>query len=809
MEFEEYKQNLRQLIDWNTSTGLEARNEATTRLHLIDRLFFECLDWAKEDCTVEEEEGRLYSDYTFFHPARVLIIEAKREGIYFELPEGLKERIYKIDSLFSKNPEIKMAIEQAIKYCQQRGVTIGGVSNGNQLILFIASRNDGVSPMAGKAVIYRSLENIYDNFLEFWQFISKEGIIKKNIEKALVGISVPLLPSKLSIGISDYPGTKNRNSIQAELQLLGDLLLEELITNEEIEEDFLKTTYCTSGALSQYALTSKNILQSRYSLLSDEKVDVPILEPMYTKKGLSSDFSIKEFSRRPILLLGDVGAGKTMFIKNFMKVEAKDIIQDTISIYVDLGSKAALHSDLKRFFIAEIEAILLNQYGIDIIERNFVRGVYNIELKRFEKGIFADLKEASPADYLNKEIEFLNNLVEQRETHLKNSLHHIALGRKKQVVIFMDNVDQRTEQIQEEAFFISQEIAANWDATVFITLRPQTFYQSKISGALTGYHPKAFTIAPPRVDEVILKRLDFAQQIARGERSLSCLNETTRLKLTTLQTYLEILEYSFTNNRELLECIDNISNGNIRTALELITTFIGSGHVDTEKIFRIDSEHTSSNNSQRYLIAAHEFIRAIIFGEHKYFYPSATIITNLFDISEKDPREHFLICICLDYLNSSSSKTEFGFVGSEELIGYLQNVGFNQDQVLRGVMFSVKQRLIETEARKKPTETLSFSQARITSLGVYHLQKLINRFVYHDAIYIDTIIIDAAIRDKMDNKENILDRLERAKQFNKYLDGAWKMVNSNSCGFNWDKFSSELKKNIQEIEEKQLHKENY
>ena len=38
-------------------------------------------------------------------------------------------------------------------------------------------------------------------------------------------------------------------------------------------------------------------------------------------------------------------------------------------------------------------------------------------------------------------------------------------GRKKQVVIFIDNTDQRSEQIQQEAFLISQEISENWPTT--------------------------------------------------------------------------------------------------------------------------------------------------------------------------------------------------------------------------------------------------------------------------------------------------------------------------------------------------------
>lgn len=318
MEFEHYRKELKKLIDWNNQFENGKRNEATTRLHLIDSVFLSCLDWDKGNCFAEESEHNEYADYTFFNPSRVMIIEAKKEGIYFDIPKGIKQRIYKLESLFNKGSHLKEAVTQVLRYCQDRGIRIGGVTNGHQFIVFVASRNDGISPLDGKAIIYESLDDIYDNFIEFWNFFSKTGIQNRKIENELLGVSVPILPSKLNTKADDFPGTKNRNSIQADLQILSDILLEELISNEEIEEDFLKSTYCISGALSQYALTSKNILNSRYSLLHDKTVDTPVLEPMYTKKGISKSFSINDISKRPILLLGDVGVGKSMFIRYFM-----------------------------------------------------------------------------------------------------------------------------------------------------------------------------------------------------------------------------------------------------------------------------------------------------------------------------------------------------------------------------------------------------------------------------------------------------------------------------------------------------------
>jgi hypothetical protein len=94
---------------------------------------------------------------------------------------------------------------------------------------------------------------------------------------------------------------------------------------------------------------------------------------------------------------------------------------------------------------------------------------------------------------------------------------HLAKARRKQVVIVIDNADQRSIHIQQEAFIIAQDFARNWNALTFIAVRPQTFFQSKRAGALSAYPHRVFTISPPRAEAVIDKRLQFALKICAGE----------------------------------------------------------------------------------------------------------------------------------------------------------------------------------------------------------------------------------------------------------------------------------------------------
>lgn len=472
---------------------------------------------------------------------------------------------------------------------------------------------------------------------------------------------------------------------------------------------------------------------------------------------------------------------------------------NAIVFYIDLGSKAALSSDLRSFFISDVEKQLLEDYGVDVEERNFVRAVYNLELERFSRGIYADLKGSDPEAYRKKEIEFLEEKVRKREDYIRECLLHLYKGRRKQIIMFLDNADQRDETIQQQAFLVAQEIAANWPVAVFLAIRPQTFHKSKKKGVLSGYHPKAFTISPPRVDEVVTKRLTFALKIARGEWALRSLPPGIQIKLQDLGTYLTVLVYSFSENRELIEFIDNVCSGNIRLALEFITTFIGSGHVDTGKILEKEKKK-DTRGFPHYMVPLHEFLRAVIYGDNVYYDPLSSSIANLFDISTPDGRDHFLLSILIEYIsNVASSAGIEGFVRASMIYEFLQSLGFTSTQISSAIARALRKNLIETEARRTEDDESTPNSFRATTVGIYHVTRLIRQFTYVDAMIVDTPVLDNAFRGRLTNVEGIDERLNRAVIFVSYLDNQWEKMNQKGFGFDWENVSNELKMNIQNI----------
>lgn len=713
--------NLKNLIDsLDSNTDL---NEAQTRFHILDQILFNCLGWDREnEVEVEKFENGKFTDYELGKP-RLAILEAKREGEVFELPAGVEASLKTdLKSLTKTNEITKQAIEQAQKYCSSRGVAIAIVSNGHQFIIFLASRQDGVSVLEGKAVVFSTLKKLLDNFGLAWQLISSEGIKERNLFRFL-SQGQSGIPNKLSSKLTNYPTIRYGSETQATLRQLSELFLQDAVEDPELERKFFAECYCNSGALSKYALLSKNVLEARYASLFDKNEPAPFVSPVKEKKkdNFSPDILKEALARRPIVLLGDVGVGKTSFVKNLMYNSAYEEFQSAIYIYIDLGSKASLTNDLKKFILNEIESQLYSKYELNVDDFGFIKGVYAQEIHRFNDGMWGQKKDSNPELYETKLFEMLDKHIVEKDQHLKRSLNSYSKSTKKQIIIAVDNADQRSYEIQQEAFIISQELARDWSATVFMSVRPQTFFRSKRSGALSAYPHKVFTISPPRIDDVITKRLSFALDMAEGNVPIETINHV-RINARNLALFIRALLTSLNKNKDLHEFLANITGGNIRSAIEFVTSFIGSPNVDANKIIDIMSDEGD------YLIPLHEFTKSALLGDYSHYNPDTSVAMNIYDVEAADGNEHFLVSFILGFLDQQGPhRDNDGFAGSDRIFNELQEIGFTSDQISRALRRCTNKKLVESSQRITFEEDLNGvligdmpDSFRITSVGAYH-----------------------------------------------------------------------------------------
>jgi len=769
-----------------------AWNEADTRHRFIDVLIHDVLGWDRATTRLERHEGGEYSDYELGSPPEV-VIEAKRAGLSFEIPhEGSTSVVRSIKSLTSMSREFKAAFEQAASYCARRGIQIGVVSTSFQAIIFLGVRVDGIPVAEGKCLVFGDHDAFKEHFHRLWQAISPAAVKQRELLRELTSSAPSGVPAKLSSQIAGYPSFRYSSESQQSLRMLSDLLIEDAPNTPEYRKRFLEECYCESGALARDALLGKNILAARYAAMFAPAEHSPSLKTVKKdasdKYGIPQEVVAEALGRRPIVIIGDVGVGKTSFIRNLIYVRAEEEMRNAIFIYIDLGNQANLGQDIQEFLVEDIERQLLEVHNVDLFEDAFVRGVYHGELVRFEKGIYGRLKESAPEKFLEKQIELLANLTENRVQHLQKCIQHFSKGRQKQVVICIDNADQRDLRDQQLAFLAAQEFASIWHALVLVSIRPRTYFASKSSGSISAYPQRILTISPPRVDLVLERRLKFSLDLAEGRLPLERLDGIT-IRLDSIALFLRALIHSLKRSRELSEFLSNITGGNIREALELTKGFIGSPNVDSDKIIAI------MESDSDYVIPLHEFSKASLLGQYAHYDSKSSLALNLFDVRYPDKREHFLSLMLISYLLSDApGKSAEGFVPTGDVCTELGRFGFVVDQVEHALRKLTNKKLIET------TERVTFDEGlqglvgdmpvafRATTIGSYHCNRWAPTFAYMDAMLVDTPILEPSVRQDIARNIDSFDiskRLHRTLLFDEYLMRCWLSFEDRPVYFDW------------------------
>ena len=489
-------------------------------------------------------------------------------------------------------------------------------------------------------------------------------------------------------------------------------------------------------------------------------------------------------------MVGDVGVGKTMFFRHLIRIDARELTEKAIVLSVDFGREPTL-GELRSFVSRRLSDQLLESYDVDVMERSFVKGVYNRELERFRKSVWGSYTETDEDLYRRKEAERLDELIASEESHLRRSVEHLVKARKQLVVLVFDNVDQRDAAFQEQVFLLAEGFADTWPATVFLSLRPSTFHWSRRAGTLQAYQPRAFSVSPPRIDRVVIKRLEYAQKLMADAGRLPTFPPGVTLRTESLDAYLGILIRSFRRNEHLMGLLDNLSAGNVRRALELIATFVRSGHTRPELALERVAEHGG------FEIPDHIFLRALLLNDAAHYDPASSLLPNLLDISTPDGREHFLLPLILEWLEreAEGSRAE-GFVDAERIFAYAQDLAFGPDQVL----FALSRASESGLADALPPGAATPERYRTSQFGAFAHRKLLSDFTYLDAVVIDTPIVDDDVRTVLEVVRAIRPRVERAKSFVAYLDGQWRDGLAGRVGFDWQRLSQRAKRHISSVE---------
>lgn len=775
-------------------TGNE--NEDTTRLRAIDTILFEVLNWDKNNVETEKYSRAVgYADYVFNIDERpVLVLEAKKTGIDFVLPDKTFENRPYIFGLLAKEcPEAYNAMRQAIGYAATMGANYVAISNGHQWLFALTYVQN--HPLDKRLIfIFESISALTNKFRLFYRCFSNDCINKNDVKKELLDTLKQPAPPKLSVGISGYPQKANRNIYQNEISYILDFVWQTL-SQEEGTPAFIENCYVNPHA-------HEDILSLVNELVEKRKNEDEILVQYNVESidKLPHNFASIP-AEKPIVILGEVGRGKSSFLKYLRQISAKKALENYIQIEINFLDRPDSVDELTSYVYNEVERQLLEIYNIDIFENNFVRGVLNLDLEKLKKTVKGVSLKEKPEEYEQFELEEIYKIQNDRFLYLTKVIHHLKKGRNHSLAIYFDNLDRRSEVLQEEAFLKASAIARDWASLVFICLRPFTFYKSQKKGVLDTIAPITFTVGQPDLSLVLKRRFAYAKKLADGETIdenliKSVPSKNIAMYLPSVSVIFESCEFAATKRHGIIPMLEDVSNGNIRKLLELVKSILSSGYLDTKKI------HDAIIKRGNYLIPDYEGVKTLLYGDYMQYDPNVSPFINLFDIVNQDCFEHFIRISLLYYLSKIPvTSSNRGYVTKDELSNYLSSLGYNYFIIEETIEYLLENNCIRGQI-ENVLELSNIEKLRITTLGKYHLFSLVNVFQYIDAIIVDTPILKREIAELMTTGLDINSRIERSIKFIEYIDICSDSINDKEIKEVWDKIKKNILGNIDEIIQK-------
>jgi hypothetical protein len=767
MEIDIGHSHLIEIVAELADRDLPAPNEATTRKLIIDRIIEYVLGWVPvQDVSYEERTSEdnqtTFADYVVTTATTSIVIEAKKEGQAFRLP--IDQTTAKLGGVISEG-EVGEAIRQARDYARKLSIPYAVVTNGISWIVFPAIRTDRVPFDKSRAILFRSMVDIRERFVEFWELLSRKRVIEGSLDSFFFPPEQEPISRRLVSMLRDTAYRIGRNRVYEHIEpaITAALSDESLIE----DTDALENCYVKS--------TERVKFDSRIRMhLQDVK---PALDRPATRPRSGGDPEVlgkvlsayRKNPQRFILVLGSVGAGKTTFLEYTRKVSAKSLIHNKV-IWFRVDFKKATTADNPREYILRELLNLIDtdtSFHLNNWEQS-IRPAYHDFIESRKTGTLATIFRSDKQRFE----EYVAEAIEREKTEITPFVERIIryASTKYPVYIVIDNPDQiDSEQYQQTVFLEAQAIARRTSSNVILTLRDATYLRHRKTPVFDAFLVESIYIDPPAVRPVLSRRFLYAKRVLSGVPADIHAESGIRFSVKDLSVFFEMVSKSILRDPTGY-MIEVLAESNVRRGLELVRDFLSSGHTSADHALK---SYVSDGN---YIFPQHEVFKGALLGQWKYYREEIAQIPNLFDAKLVSSAFQLLRYQILCRLVSSASNSSYEGDSVDRIISDLYRLGVHEQSILKVLNDLVDFRLIQ------PIDRLPVSQRSIvypTRLGGYLCRDLSAKFMYFEPCLLDTNIHSQETWEELSSITNAIEvarwedkmglRIKRIHCFVEYL----------------------------------------
>ncbi len=758
----------------------DSLNESDTRLKIIDTILVDVLKWPKSTITTEKYINGNRADYELKNEmgTPLLIVESKRENFYFELPKSANsqhnfEKIA-VEKLLTDD-NIKSAMFQVKEYAEDLVCNFACICNGKCWIMF--KINSNTKPWKKlPAFVIKDIDFFLEDLTKSINLMGYHSILNESSLNLNIGVSKKTYKEIFypKNNITTYDTPVNNNHYAGSLKTISREFLGPI---PEKDSAFMKACYVINKGKND--TLQKDVQGFLHDSITPYFKNLGFRDFTDNKEGGAFGNRISKIVKneninKVMILFGGRGSGKSTFIKRFLFHEQP--------IEIAMHSRVAL---VPLLFSSQTKEDLANeiwQKTFESIDSDNLRIETKEKLLEIFEEEFSIYKKQILSDYSIESIEYKNlttKFVSEKLNNTKLFSEKIAshwMTKKKKLVIFIDNMDQLPNELQDTCFLTASEISERLDCLVIVSMREERYYDANSRGVLDAYQNSGFHLSSPVIPEVIIKRIDYILETLKFTVDIeSEFGIKNTSDLNTIVAFLEICRKELCRKTSPLSYFLRIAtHGDVRKALEFFKGFLTSGYTNINEM----APHIN------WRFQVHQVIKPMMIPERLFYNESNSKIPNIYQLRNDTLSSHFTGLRILHYLhNKKGDKGSRGFIDIKYLIHQFDIKYDSKADCIKHLSLYLEKGVIEANNRLE-TFTENVDQIKLTAFGNYIFEYLAFNFAYLDLISLDCGLFDESLNNPFVQSANnelklyynhdfmsrIQKRIKRTREFIEYLD---------------------------------------